>query len=264
VTRGLIVSVGLHVGIFAAAWLGPRPKPFEWDPQKPHVVELVASAVEIPAPKDPVRRPAPKETPRLSAPVTEPVTEAPPEKAPPPEDKPKPEPTPVRPRPQPERPPRTFQRVAPKRTDEGPSLEQRLQQRLEEVEADEAASTAPSPAPTPPQEAAPHSASAEVEALDFPFAWYLKQVQTRVRDSWDTPGDRLLAGGARPVVVSFVIHRDGHVSDVRVDSPSGTPGLDASALRAVDRAQPFPPLPDPYEGSSLSLTIRFRVSGGGS
>ena len=103
-----------------------------------------------------------------------------------------------------------------------------------------------------------------MEAVDFPYAWYLNQVQTRVRDAWDTPGDRLLSGGRRPVAVSFVIHRSGRVSDVRVAATSGTPGLDASAVRAVERAQPFPPLPEPYEAPELALTVRFRVAGAGS
>ena len=69
-------------------------------------------------PEEPERRPpVEKEAPRLEAPVKEPVPEVVPEKAPTTVEapKPKPDPTPVRPRAQPVRPPRTFQRVAPKR-----------------------------------------------------------------------------------------------------------------------------------------------------
>jgi len=256
VTRGLAISVALHVAVFAAAWLGPRPKPFEWDPEKPHLVELVAAA-PLPRAAPPKPRPVPPR--QLEAPVKEPVQEVPEEK---PADT-KPEVTPVKPPPKVQpRPPRTFQRIAPKRTDEGPTLEERLQQRLEHVEEQEEAEEASPPDAADTEAPTPSEPTAEVEALDFPFAWYLRQVQTRVRDAWDTPGNRLLAGHPNPVGVTLVIHRDGHVSDARIEVSSGNAGLDASALRAVQRAQPFPPLPEPYEGERLALTIRFRVEGG--
>lgn len=261
-TRGVLASVVLHVAVFAAALLGPKPKPFEWDPQVPHVVELVARAPSPPPERPVVPREAPRPKPPLDPPVKEPVKEVKPEE-PKTEAVKAPEPTPVKPQPKAVRPPRQFQRVAPKKNDDGPSLAERLQERLESV--------------TPPPDDAPAESEAEVadttepamedvdvkSPQDFPFAWYLRQVQTRVRDAWDTPGEQLLRGGSRPVTVSFVIHRDGRVSAVRVEAGSGSPGLDTSAVRAVEAARPFPPLPEPYEGDELALSIRFHVAGGG-
>jgi len=260
VTRGVIASLGLHVAVFAAALLTPHPKPFRWDPETPHVVELVAR-INTPPPERPVvPREIPKpEPPKAEPPAPEPVKEVKPEE-PKPEVEKAQEPTPVKPKPKPAPPPRKFQRVAPKRTDDEPSLAERLEQRMESVTTppEEAAPPAPEP-----ETAASEEATTKAEAQDFPFAWYLRQVQTRVRDAWDTPGEQLLRGGARPVVVAFVIHRDGRVSDVRVEDGSGSPGLDTSALRAVEAARPFPPLPEPYEEDELALTIRFHVAGGG-
>ncbi|GJM44941.1 MAG: hypothetical protein DHS20C21_17830 [Gemmatimonadota bacterium] len=262
-TRGLTVSLVLHVLAFVSFLVGPSPKAFEWDVEK-IPVSLVA-AVEIPAPEvlpDPVPEKKPEPKPEIQPPVVEKVVEQKVDE--PPAQKPDPVPEPVKPAPRKVRPPRTFQRVAPKRSDDEPSLAERLRQRLDQATEPEATppdaveGTEPTDAVLPQ----PSAATTEVQATDFPFAWYLKQVQTRVRDSWDTPGDRLLAGHANQVQVTFVIHRDGRATGVVVQSGSGTPGLDTSAQRAVERAQPFPPLPEPYEGDSLVLTVRFTVAGG--
>ncbi|MEE7559992.1 energy transducer TonB, partial [Xanthomonas sp. Kuri4-2] len=45
------------------------------------------------------------------------------------------------------------------------------------------------------------------------------------------------------VVISVGVRRDGSVESSRVLVSSGTPLLDAAALRVVQLAQPFPPLP---------------------
>ena len=105
------------------------------------------------------------------------------------------------------------------------------------------------------------STSAEVDAQDFPFAWYLNVIRTRITDSWDPPGDRLVAGRSNRVLVRMRIHRDGRVSDVQVEG-SGNASLDTSAARAVKSAQPFPPLPESWEGDVLDVGIRFTVERG--
>jgi TonB family protein len=62
--------------------------------------------------------------------------------------------------------------------------------------------------------------------------------------------------------VRFRLSRTGAVSDVDVEVVSGAPGLDSSARRAVDRAQPFPPLPDGYGEDIVEIAVRFTVSEG--
>ncbi|AOD14062.1 energy transducer TonB [Xanthomonas fragariae] len=56
----------------------------------------------------------------------------------------------------------------------------------------------------------------------------------------DEVGRRRLGG---EVVISVGVRRDGSVENSRVLVSSGTPTLDAAALRVVQLAQPFPPLP---------------------
>jgi TonB family protein len=88
---------------------------------------------------------------------------------------------------------------------------------------------------------------------DFPFTWYLQQVQNRITGNWN----RLSSANGR-VQIYFRINRDGHIEGARVESPSSNGSLDQSALLAVRRSDPLPPLP---EGSSLGVRFWFIYLG---
>jgi TonB family protein len=243
--RGLAVSVALHAALFFLVLLGPGPSRFEWERADAIAVDLV-SPVE-PPPETPPPPEPPKEEPKIE-PEPQPAVKK--------EVKP---PEPVRKPAAKPRPRRIYKPLAPKsQDDEEPSLEERLRSRLADEESLPEESTE-----APPEEEAPLPAqTAEVEAADFPYAWYLNVLHNKITDSWDPPGTRMVAGRGNQVLIRFRIHRSGRVTDVRVEGASETPGLDASARRAVDSARPFPPLPESYEGEVLEIGVRFTVSGG--
>jgi TonB family protein len=89
------------------------------------------------------------------------------------------------------------------------------------------------------------------------FGAYADLVTQRVTDKWQTNG---LAGLNLPlVVVTFDILRNGSVKNVQIAQRSGNTTLDYSAVRAVNDAAPFPPLPSNYSGSSTSVELRFQL-----
>ncbi len=89
------------------------------------------------------------------------------------------------------------------------------------------------------------------------FGAYADLVVQRVTDKWQTNG---LAGQSLPlVVVTFDILRNGTVKNAQIVQRSGNTTLDYSALRAVNDAAPFPPLPSNYSGSSTSVELRFQL-----
>ncbi|HJW08205.1 MAG TPA: TonB family protein [Holophagaceae bacterium] len=90
---------------------------------------------------------------------------------------------------------------------------------------------------------------------DFPFTWYLQQVQGRIVGNWQ----RL--GGQGRVQIYFRIKRDGSIESARVESPSGNDAMDASALLAVRRAAPLPPLPGVYGADYLGVRFWFSYVG---
>lgn len=100
----------------------------------------------------------------------------------------------------------------------------------------------------------------QIGVFDFPYAWYLQTVTDRISSNWFTslvdPG----VGGTFQVAVYFRIFRNGSISDVEVRQSSEIPSLDLSAKRAIQNAQPFPPLPDGYGKDYLSIILIFEHS----
>jgi TonB family protein len=95
---------------------------------------------------------------------------------------------------------------------------------------------------------------------DFPFTWYLKQVERKVYEKWTQP---LRGTEGQKAVVVFEIARDGQVSRARVEKSSGDIAYDQAALRAVTDANPLPRLPDDFKESPLRIHFGFEYSGRG-
>lgn len=93
---------------------------------------------------------------------------------------------------------------------------------------------------------------------DLELAWYRASVTTALYSNWQRP---ILAGITEPleVSISFEINRDGSVADLRIDSSSGVPSLDRSALRSVTDASPLPALPSQLREPRLSAYFVFRL-----
>jgi TonB family protein len=81
--------------------------------------------------------------------------------------------------------------------------------------------------------------SIALDATDFPFTYYLLQLQRKVSERWGPA-----AGGAGyRAVVLFEIGRDGRIGAPRVEQSSGSTAYDLAAVRAVTEASLFPPRP---------------------
>ncbi|HEY3065883.1 MAG TPA: energy transducer TonB [Methylomirabilota bacterium] len=132
-------------------------------------------------------------------------------------------------------------------------------------------SPAPTTTPTPRRDAAvappspvgrPSGSALGTGALtlnagDFPFAWYLQQLQKKISEQWKPPANA--TAGQRAVVV-FEIRRDGQLASVSVETRSGDFLYDQAALRAVSDATPFPELPKDYAQSVLRVHLGFNFT----
>jgi TonB family protein len=120
------------------------------------------------------------------------------------------------------------------------------------------------PASTPPP-ALPYaqmgspglSGQIAVDTGDFAFAYYLRQVRSRIAQNW-TPPAGLQSGQPIRAIVYFKISRDGSVSSVRMETGSALEFFDRSAVRAVTLSDPMPPLPLGFEGSDLGVHFGFQ------
>lgn len=86
------------------------------------------------------------------------------------------------------------------------------------------------------------------------FPWYVDSINRKMSLSWNKGEvDTLTPKGAR-VFLMFTIHRDGSPTNVQIDRSSGSPTLDRSCIRGVQRVDTFGPLPAGYSGSSLNVS----------
>jgi TonB family protein len=70
-------------------------------------------------------------------------------------------------------------------------------------------------------------------------AAYLAVLQKSLRHYWFPP----MGSELKRIVVSFKVHRDGRMTNLKLVSSSGLPIADQAAIRAVQFAAPFQPLP---------------------
>lgn len=91
------------------------------------------------------------------------------------------------------------------------------------------------------------------------FGYYRDLLEQAVARRWRTNDVDPRLQTAPPVIVTFVIRRDGTIYDVRVEQSSGNRALDYSALRAIYEAAPFPPLPAGFERNEARIEFWFQL-----
>ena len=101
------------------------------------------------------------------------------------------------------------------------------------------------------------TASVSIEDRTFGerFAYYIKIVNTKVAQNWYTQEADPRASNGKSVTLVFDINRDGTPSNARVETRSGSPSLDLSAMRAVQRVEGFGPLP---QGDHITVEYTFH------
>jgi protein TonB len=83
------------------------------------------------------------------------------------------------------------------------------------------------------------------------FGWYVDGITRKMASNWNRyEVDQRTAKGAR-AYIQFTIHRDGSVSNIRLDQASGSPTLDSSCQRAAQRVDTFGQLPAGYNQSTV-------------
>ena len=98
------------------------------------------------------------------------------------------------------------------------------------------------------------AASSKRESPDFKP--YLADVQTRVKRAWFPPKGY----ESKRVTVIFDIHRGGELSNLKLVQGSGVQIADQAALKAVENAAPFRPLPANSSKQEISIQFVFDNS----
>lgn len=122
------------------------------------------------------------------------------------------------------------------------------------VSAALAPQAAPSPSPGRPRSASLPAPPAEAALSPGALRERLAQIVARIEKAKRYPERARLMGVEGTAVVAFRILPDGRVSGLAIRQASGHSSLDAAALEAVRRAQPFP-----YVHHALVLPIRYTL-----
>ena len=83
---------------------------------------------------------------------------------------------------------------------------------------------------------------------------YSTKLAQTIRKNWHPPKCIHL-----PVAVSFLLHKNGEVSGVRIEQSTNSPVSDIAALLAVHGVAPFDPLPE-CAPKQISVSIKFDLS----
>lgn len=129
------------------------------------------------------------------------------------------------------------------------------------------ATDAPRPKPSTPQPVAgggPEGgtgadvATVRTPGIEFPYGGYLDNIVRQLVLRFKPGGNRALVAD-----VSFLIRRDGSVSDIRVVRSSGVYSFDVEAQGAIEsagQARAFGALPRGFSDDALPVTISFTPS----
>lgn len=105
-------------------------------------------------------------------------------------------------------------------------------------------------------------ATVRTDGIDFPSPGYLSNIVRQV-DVRFSPPSRYQNRALR-AEVSFLIHRDGHVTDIRVEQSAGEYAFDLearSAVEAAGTARAFGALPNEWNDDVLRVYFNFTPKG---
>lgn len=256
--RSFLAALALHGLLLAVVLLAPRlkspPAPLEFVPVQ--IIPAQALGVRRPAPPRRTTPPAAAaETPAPEEPEAAPLKPQPADDVPalpdPESDRKKKDPKP--------KPPEPSRETARPNPDKGPASR-------EGAKAEEGPSgTAPGetgdqlgrrggPRGNPLGTTAFGSEVGGLDNPDFTYAYYLDRLLSLIDAQWARPS----MGSGVKAVIFFRIGRDGAMADLQVEQSSGYNSFDLAALRAVQNAAPFPPLPRAYKHEDLGVHLIVR------
>lgn len=94
---------------------------------------------------------------------------------------------------------------------------------------------------------------ATTDYANFCCPTYLTQMTDLIKRNWNQN-----QGASGVVQLKFTIHRDGTITDVEVEKPSGNSLLDMESQRAILKTRMLPPLPREFTESTLTVHLNFE------
>jgi len=106
----------------------------------------------------------------------------------------------------------------------------------------------------------PGTGGASSGFMSIKHKMYYNLIWQRIRNAWVLPEEVLRGKKDLETIIAIRIGRDGQIIDIQFEKKSGNPYLDESALRAIKKANPLPPLPPGFEEDKFDVGVRFTPS----
>ena len=116
----------------------------------------------------------------------------------------------------------------------------------------------PDPGPETPQSFETDAPAIRLDERNFEFPYYLGILQRRIQQHFNVP--RMLGVTQLETVIYFRVTRSGRITNVVVERSSSNPVFDLAAQRALNAADPLPPLPEGYRKSYLGVHFAFQYT----
>ncbi len=87
------------------------------------------------------------------------------------------------------------------------------------------------------------------------FQPYLEEMHKQISGKWQPPA----VNKDSEVILKFTILKNGHIIDEEVAQSSGDKAVDESALTALRKASPLPPLPLSFPRDKVTVNFNFTV-----
>jgi TonB family protein len=100
-----------------------------------------------------------------------------------------------------------------------------------------------------------------MQGKPFPDPLYLQRIQERITQNWNPPEGVIGRNKQLNLLVFFTINRQGKISNIMIEEPSGSTVLDQSAIRAVQLSDPLLPIPPLIKDEILKVHFRFTYNG---
>ncbi len=96
-----------------------------------------------------------------------------------------------------------------------------------------------------------------LETTEPKYQDYFNKIREKIKANWIYPYEAGSRGIEGDLSIEFVIAKDGHLQFIELRRSSQVKILDEYALRAVQLAQPFPPVPDDLAKQALAINGLF-------
>ena len=102
------------------------------------------------------------------------------------------------------------------------------------------------------------SASGSPSLLDIKLGDYYNEIWAKIKKGWTIPENLSVKKEDWETIIILVIDRDGKLQKSWFEKRSGNNLYDQSTVRAIKKADPFPPLPKEWSEKTLEIGIRFH------